>query len=143
MTTRAEIAAAALALVGTPYVHQGRVAGHGVDCAGVLIVVARQLGLVPAGFDVTGYTGTADGVSLRRYCQENMTPVARGEEQAGDAVLVHWGGHPQHLGVLVPYRHGGLSIVHALGPDMPARVVESRWLPKMTLVAAFSFPGVA
>jgi cell wall-associated NlpC family hydrolase len=45
LTTRAEITAAALALVGTPFHAQGRAPGVGLDCIGVVVCVARACGI--------------------------------------------------------------------------------------------------
>lgn len=139
-TLRAAIVAQAMGLIDTPYVHQARLPGIGIDCAGVPIVIARALGLVLSTFDITGYPPTPDGVSLIAFCERHMRRTA--EPQAGDVPVYRWGVRPQHLGVLVPYRHGGLSLVHALGPGHPAKVIESRVLPNMALVAAYRLPGV-
>ena len=141
MTVRDDIIAAAIGLLGTPYHHQGRLAGVGLDCVGVPIVVCWQLGLLPRDADITGYPTMPDGFSMVDGCDEHMTRTAA--PQAGDVGVYRWGGCPQHMGILVPYRHGGLSIIHALGPHHPARVIESRILPRMSLVAAYMMPGIS
>lgn len=138
----ADVVTAARGLIGTPYHHQARVPGVGIDCAGVLIVVARQLGLVAPDFDVTGYPRVPDGVALRDYCEAHMvrvqTPVL------GGAVLASWkDGPPQHLGIVADYQHGGLSFIHADGERVKA-VIETRlaFSRYFRLVAAYGFPGV-
>lgn len=47
MTTRQEVVREAHTWLGTPYHHQGRVKGVGVDCGMLLIEVFRDCGLVP------------------------------------------------------------------------------------------------
>lgn len=47
MTTRAAVVAEARTWLGTPYHHQGRVKGAGVDCAMILIDVYHSCGLIP------------------------------------------------------------------------------------------------
>jgi NlpC/P60 family putative phage cell wall peptidase len=47
MTARQEVVQEARAWLGTPYHHQGRVKGAGVDCAMLLIEVFRACGLIP------------------------------------------------------------------------------------------------
>jgi cell wall-associated NlpC family hydrolase len=42
--TAAEIIAAARACLGTPFRHQGRLPGIGLDCAGVALHVAQAVG---------------------------------------------------------------------------------------------------
>jgi cell wall-associated NlpC family hydrolase len=100
--TRAAFVAQALAYVGTPYVHQARVPGHGMDCVAVPLLAARALGLVQAAFDITGYGPVPDGDSLRRGCEQYMQPIDWAAAREGDVLLCSWQhGPPQHLGVLV------------------------------------------
>lgn len=53
MITREQIVAEARTWIDTPFHHQARLKGVGVDCAGVPVGVARDLGLTYA--DVAGY----------------------------------------------------------------------------------------
>jgi cell wall-associated NlpC family hydrolase len=143
MRTPAEVIAIARSLLGTPFHHQGRVPGVGVDCAGVPIVVARTLGLVPENFDVAGYPPIPDGSSLRVYCEANM--IRWSYEEPGGAVLIAWkDGPPQHLGIVAQHPHGGLSIIHA-DSVRQKRVIETRleWSRYMRRVQAYRLPGVA
>jgi cell wall-associated NlpC family hydrolase len=134
-----KIVAEARSLIGTPFQHQARLPGVALDCAGELIIVGRRIGSVPADFDETGYPKAADGRTLMAYLDRFLERIY-GAPQAGDVGVYVWGGlHAHHVGVLVPYRHGGLSIVHAAGPNPPAKVLESRLLPHMRRVAAFRF----
>lgn len=151
VTSREQVVAEALSWLGTPYHHGARLKGIGVDCAGLLIGVSKALGLKPESFDITGYPALPDGKTLKRYCDEHMLRIPTESAKPGDAVLLAWQyGPPQHLGILVPYRHGGLAMVHALGPRKPeaggkARVLETRLVfgRAMQLIAAYSIPGVA
>lgn len=47
MTTRELVVQEALTWLGTPYHHQGRIKGAGVDCAMILIEIYHQCGLIP------------------------------------------------------------------------------------------------
>jgi cell wall-associated NlpC family hydrolase len=146
MPTREEIVAEARSWIGTPYLHQARVKGVGVDCAGLLIGCCKNLGLLSQDFDVRGYPRSPDGMSMMALCDEYMTRISTDTMQLGDALLIRWGQDPQHLGLLGNYIYGGLSIIHALGtPDAKGRVIEHR-LDKSTrgrMVAAYRLPGVA
>lgn len=44
MTTRERVLAEARALLGVRFMHQGRMAEHGLDCLGLLLVVAMLSG---------------------------------------------------------------------------------------------------
>ena len=70
--TREQIVSAARQLIGTPYLHQGRVPGHGVDCVGVGVCVAWACGIKPTTWNITGYRRIPDGHSLMRHLRENM-----------------------------------------------------------------------
>jgi cell wall-associated NlpC family hydrolase len=143
MTARAEVVAAARALVGTPYQHQGRLPGVALDCAGVVICVARACGLIEADFDVTGYTPRPDG-TLLAYCDRYLTRIEQDAAGPGDVIVTRFGGEAQHFGILSPYLHGGQAVVHAV---TGRGVLETRLLfgtapAAMKFVAAFRLPGV-
>ena len=144
MTTRTEVVQAARAWLDTPFHHQARLKGVGVDCVGLVIGVARELGLIAPDFDVAAYPRTPDGVSLMHLVNLHMRPLSDDEDmQPGDVVVVRFDRDPQHLGILGDYRHGGLSIIHAAA--MPGRVIETRLMfsRSMQFVAAFALPGIA
>jgi len=54
VTTAADVVREARSWVGVPFRHQGR-DRRGIDCWGVPVVVLRELGALPAGFDEVGY----------------------------------------------------------------------------------------
>ena len=137
--TGADIVAAARTHMGTPWVHQGRTPGVAMDCAGLVICVARQLGLVPPDMDVNGYTREADG-SMLAWCDEHMTRIA--DLELGAVIVVVCDRQPQHMGIVGDYRHGGWSLIH--GASLAGRVVETRlmWARNMRLVAVYRMPGV-
>lgn len=141
MTTAADIVAEAYTWLDTPWKHQHRTKGVAVDCAGLVIGVARELGLVAPDFDFTGYGRQADG-TLLAVCERFMTRIPRDQMGPGDVLVVAVEADPQHMGVLVPYRHGGVSLVHAA--SNAGRVVETRVMFARTFAfrAAFRLPGV-
>ena len=72
--TAADVVAAARAHIGTPWQHQGRLRGVALDCAGLVIMVARDLGIVEPDFDIRGYGRAPDGTMLA-YCAGAMTAL--------------------------------------------------------------------
>ena len=139
---RSQIVQAAREWIDTPFHHQARLKGVGVDCVGLVIGVARELDLVPHDLDVQGYPRTPDGTSLMATMRQHMTEIDRAVMQPGDVIVVSFDRDPQHLAILGDYRHGGLSIIHAAGKT--GRVIETRLMfsSAMTFVAAFALPGV-
>jgi len=145
MITREQIVQAARAYLGTPYLHQGRVAGPngGIDCVGLCVCVSWDLGVKPRGWNITGYRRIPDGYSLMRHLTEQMSAqVSQSAMQPGDMITLAWDRHPHHVGILGDYPHGGLSLIHADGHSR--KVVEQRLVfsDRAKFVAAFAFPGV-
>lgn len=141
MATRHQIVDTARSWLNTPWVHQGRLPPFALDCAGLLICVARQLKLVAVDFDVTGYRRQPDGTMID-ICSQFMVPID--DFRLGAAIVVSIRGEPQHLGIIGDHSHGGWSIVHASNGCHPARVVETRlqFLSNFKFRACFDFPGV-
>jgi len=101
---RSDFLSTVMSFAGTPYLHQGRVPGVGMDCPAPLIVGAWMHGLKPRSFDVTGYTTAADGVTLRRLCDEHLEPIRFEDAQPADVLLTAWAREkmkPRHLGILL------------------------------------------
>lgn len=139
MTPREQIIRAARCWLGTPFHHQGRLKGVGVDCAGVIVEVARELQI--GDVDMQGYGHRPDSRELERLCHEHMTPIPFDEAQPGDVLLIMIDNAPQHLAFLTGL-HGGWGMLHAYAPAR--RVVEhgidQEWTDR--IVAAFVMPGI-
>jgi len=144
MTTRLDVVSAARGWVGTPYHPSARLKGVGVDCAGLLIGVMRELSLCVPNWDVAPYLQIPDGHSMLAQCDEYLNRITRDEMQTGDVVCVIADEHPQHLGILADYRHGGFSVIHASNNKSANRVIETRLMftRVFRFVAAYSFRGI-
>lgn len=135
MTTPQDIVFEARKLVGTPYQHQGRLAGVGVDCIGVPILVARELGL--GDFNDLEYGREPDGSLLPKIkgvCQ----PI---EIQSGVLLIFKISSVAQHCGILSEIDKNVYGLIHAW--DIADKVVEQRlgdWRKK--IVGIYAFPGV-
>lgn len=142
---RTRIVEQARACLGTPFHHLGRQPGVGLDCAGLIICVARSLGVVAPDFDVPVYARQPDGHSLIKLCDRHMRRVPQARMQPGDVIVVIVDRDPQHMGFLGDYRHGGLSIIHAASrADGKGEVIETRLMfsRAQRFVAAYAMPGV-
>jgi hypothetical protein len=123
----------------------GRLPGVGLDCAGVLISIGRELVLVAPDFDVPTYSRDPDGHSLIEWCEQHMGPrIEQAGMRAGDAIILKSLARPQHVAILGDYVHGGLSIIHSAADANPPRVIETRLLfhPRLQFVAAYALPGI-
>ncbi|HVT35708.1 MAG TPA: NlpC/P60 family protein [Nevskiaceae bacterium] len=135
MITHTQIIAAARGWLGTPFRHQGRVRGVGVDCLGLVIGVARELALVAPDFDVPPYGREPLNGLLLNGLRGQLVPCA---EQPGAVALVRWYREPQHVGILT----ADGTMVHAW--DSAGACVEHRYSApwRKRTVAYFALPGV-
>lgn len=138
--TGADIVAAARAQLGVPWVHQGRMAGHALDCAGLVIVIGRHLGAWPSTFDVNGYSRSPDGTMLA-VCDEHLERI--NDLELGAVLVLATEKEPQHIGIVGNYVHGGWSIIHSTNAG-PRKVVETRLMftRNMQRRGVFRIPGV-
>lgn len=99
---------AARAAVGTKFRHQGRLIGHGLDCAGLIVHCAATAGY--AYVDRLDYPrlprrGELEAALEMQPCLKKI-PIA--QACAGDVLLVRFGKSPQHLAL-----HAGTMMIHA------------------------------
>jgi len=120
---RQQVVQAARAWLDTPFLHQGRVLGKGVDCAGVVIKVAHVLGL--SAFDAFNYSRSPDGVTLRSALDEHMDVVEFKAMAVGDVVLMSFLRQPQHLAIVTAVDPFYILHSDAFAPG-GGRVVEHR-----------------
>lgn len=123
--------AAARSMVGTPYRHQGRLPGVGLDCIGLPFAAAWEVGLVDRSVDVRDYPSRPDGHSLIAHCDLLLDLKKRGRPlqadlELGDLLVMRWDKDPQHFGIVADYPKGGFSLIHAMAvlAGKRGRVVE-------------------
>ena len=139
MIRREDIVAAARGWLGVPWRHQGR-SRRGVDCVGLLVCVARELG-VPVR-DFTAYARHADTFDFVEHFRRNLKPVRLPEKAPGDVLVFAESAYPCHCGILSE-RYGAPHLIHAHA--LRRRVVEEplagEWPARLRL--AFRFPHLA
>lgn len=125
-----DIVAAARSLLDTPFRHQGRLPGVALDCAGLVIAVARQLGLRHA--DQAGYGRIpANGLlEAALEAQPGLHRVALADRQPGDVLLMFFSREPQHLAIdagdtiIHSYCDVGKVVEHRLDASWESRIVR-------------------
>jgi NlpC/P60 family putative phage cell wall peptidase len=132
----ADVIACARLFLGTPYAHQGRVIGHGVDCAGLVICVAHKCGL--SSFDLTSYGRQPDPGQMLPLLREHLDLVRRMEMRPGDVLsFAYWQGRVQHLGILV----SDDVFIHAIdGHGCIEQRLSGAWAKRLRNV--YRFPGL-
>ncbi|RME63900.1 MAG: peptidase P60 [Alphaproteobacteria bacterium] len=135
-TGRARAIVAARACLGTRFRHQGRLAGVGLDCVGLIAHVARTLKL--SDYDYLHYGRLPHAGALQHHLgRAGLVPIAPATALPGDVLLFRFDAAPQH--VALKTEHG---MIHAF--LLARRVVEHRiddiWAVR--LCAAYRFPGL-
>lgn len=133
MTTPDDIVAAARCYLGVPWRHQGRDA-RGLDCAGLVVVVARELGLTD--YDATGYGRHALGQAFVDHFRAAMDPVPVSAMRPGDVPVFADSVYPCHCGV-ISLRHDVLHLIHAHA--LRRRVIEEPYAGEWPLKIKFVF----
>lgn len=150
MLARADVVAEARRWIDTSFAHQGRLRGVGTDCGGLVGGVAVALGIVARDwwereFDAAygGYSRQPSGGRLEAILRRFLLEIGPAAALPGDVLLMRFSGDPQHVGIVADYRHGGLSIIHALSTVGGVREhrLAAPWVDRVT--AAFSYPGIA
>ncbi|MER2519727.1 MAG: NlpC/P60 family protein [Bdellovibrionales bacterium] len=117
-TQIAAMIAAARACLGTPFHHQGRLPGQGLDCVGLIVVAARAAGLEVE--DRRDYARRPDGASLVAALQAHGAALVVGRGiAAGDILVFRYDGQPQHVALATEAD----AMIHSFAPA--GRVVET------------------
>jgi len=125
-----EVIAFARSCVGTPFVHQGRSPGVGLDCAGLGIVSAKAAGIFIK--DFSGYPRTPfDGMLKKMFDeQKNLIRVDASDLSPGDILLMRFSSQPQHVAIMSndgyiihAYQNIGKVVEHRLDANWRRKIV--------------------
>jgi cell wall-associated NlpC family hydrolase len=133
MSKREAIVVEARRWLGTPWRHQGRVLGVGVDCGGLIVEVGKAVGLLE--FDAKPQYGRLPNWGeLRQILRDYGEPADN--MQKGSILCFAFSGEPQHLGL---YTGEGKTLIHAYA--QARKVVEHRldgmWLESLRSVWSY------
>lgn len=124
--------AAARACLGTPFHHQGRTPGVGLDCIGLVVIALRAIGIPVQ--DRSDYAPRPDGVSLIAALEAHGAQKVE-QIKAGDILVFRYENRPQHVAMATDEGH----LIHAFAPA--GSVVETSlgayW--RRRLVAVYRF----
>jgi NlpC/P60 family putative phage cell wall peptidase len=142
MTLRERIVAEALTWQGTKFHDLAHVRGVGCDCGGLIIGVAKALGVLPAGYTPPAYSPTrhlhlhTDLMSaVLRECGCTVCPWE--DRQPGDVVTFKFGHVVSHAAFLLP----GDEMIHSVVDQGVCRhPLVGSWLVLHDRV--WQFPGV-
>jgi len=110
--TPEDIVAAAMECKETPFKHQGRVPGRGMDCAGVLVHCFKRLELDYN--DELGYPRNPFDGQLEKILdsQPSLVRVNNSDMRKGDVLCMRISSAPQHVAILIGDISGRPYIIH-------------------------------
>ncbi|MBI1313693.1 hypothetical protein GC176_20565 [bacterium] len=141
MVKRAEIIEAARSCLGTKWVHQGRVPGQGIDCAGVILYTGKVLGVTD--YEPPPYQRNAKWNEFLKHFQLCFEEIQIADVRPGDILVFRQEVFPCHCGIMTdPDEQGNLRFVHSY--LIRHKVVEERYSNEWRTLtrAAFRYPGV-
>lgn len=123
----ATVVAEARTWLGTPWMHQASTKGLATDCIGLVVGVARALGIkeaaeYDAAIDVRGYGRQPDPVALLAASDRYLQRIDIDAAGPGDILLLRFELDPMHFAIVSGV--APVYIIHALEPR--GRVVEHR-----------------
>lgn len=131
--------------VGTPFRHQGRVKGVGVDCANLVLAVGEAAGVMAPDWFARmrkyhGYRRTPDPTKMRAALEEFLVEIT--DPRVGDVAWIEWSKDvPMHLAILADGKDRTM-IIHAFAPLR--KVIEhgftEDWQAKVN--SWWRYPGV-
>jgi NlpC/P60 family putative phage cell wall peptidase len=124
--------AAARECLGTPFHHQGRQPGIGLDCIGLIVVALQATGKQV--HDRSDYGKRPDGKSLETaLAAHGAVPVQ--DIAAGDILLFRYDGQPQHVALAT----GADSMIHSFAPagEVVETLIGAYW--RRRLVGIYRF----
>ncbi len=99
MITREQFVAEVLSWEGTPFHHMGRVKGVGVDCVGLAVGAARNIGIEV--IDSANYPKFPIHGIFNQMVDSQTVPVDLCDVLPGDILKFKWVREPQHLAVVI------------------------------------------
>lgn len=106
--TCAEFINSARGFLGTPFAHQGRVPGIGLDCAGLVVAACRENNYQIN--DVTGYSRLPSNGQFTNLVLEHCTRIELDEVLPGDVMMFRFREEAQHIAIIS--RLSPLTIIH-------------------------------
>jgi hypothetical protein len=125
----ASVIAAARTMMGTPFLHQGRLPGVGLDCIGLIAVAALWAGVPNARAfladpEFKGYARRPAPAMLYAACDKYLDRIDALAAGPADILLVRHRHDPQHF-MLITGREP-LYAIHANDSPTKPEVVENR-----------------
>ena len=128
------LAEVARSYIGTPFHHQGRLPGVGLDCAGVVVCAAKECRVIIE--DQQNYASTPTNGMLERAVVAHCESIQLADVMSGDLMLFRFLREPQHLAV---YDSGMLIHAYSAVGKVVLNSFDSAW--RKRLVGCYRLRG--
>lgn len=135
MTKRQAIVDTARTCIGTPFRHQGRLKGVGLDCIGLVIWTMKTLGI--SDYDYTTYPMMPPADLMTKIMAEKLDIIPLDDARPGDLYRFQVSGEPIHVGIATDI--GVLHAVQARNGIVEHRL-DAAWRAKV--VKTYRIPGL-
>lgn len=147
MVMRSTVVAKAREYIGTRYQHQGRIKGKALDCVGLPLCVAEELGIkdkndVPlVSKDNLRYSHQPQDQMVQQECERRLIKKSIDEMQDGDVVTLRVPTIPCHVAIVAKV-DGVWHMIHAYRTNekVVEHIMDEKWMRRIESV--FNFPGV-
>ena len=125
--------------INTPFHHQGRVKGFGVDCVGLILCACKDTGINLD--DVQGYTNVPHHGLLEEQANKQLIKINIEDIQKGDILLFRFLDDPQHVALVTEINDNNIKIIHAYSKvnKVVEHDLDKVW--KKRLVSAYRIKG--
>jgi len=134
MITPDQVVSQAQSWLGTPWHHQARLKGVGVDCIGLIVGVCEELGIPVQ--DSHEYSRFPDGYHLAKELERQLIKK-HSEPTPGDIMLFRISRMPQHCAICTPT---GLIHAHQGVMQVVETAMPNHW--NTHLIGVYQLPGV-
>jgi len=125
----------ARACVGSPFRHQGRNPAHGLDCIGLIIYVAKTIGLEDFGHKE--YKKIPEKHALSRHAKAaGFAHCPKSEIKSGNILILKFGKYLEHAaiisdrGIIHACEKYGKVVEHGLDESWRSRIISVHTFPK-------------
>lgn len=132
------VVAAARQCLGTPFRHQGRIPGVGLDCLGLIVHVGNAIERPIKSPSAYPQDPAHQGLLAGAEANEGLARITDMTAlQPGDILLIQIGGHVRHLAI-----YTGPTLIHVWGGGVNQvceHSIDPRWWRRVA--AAYRFRG--
>ena len=141
---RQQIVEEARSWIGTPFKHQGRKKGVGVDCIGLVYEIAKKFNLADTDMRLAqqrGYSSykvvPARGM-MRNMCNDYLEKIRIAEAEAGDLFLIMFTRLEGHIAIYT----GENTIIHALSSAKKCTEHSINGSVRKSITGAWRYPAL-